>query len=55
VAGLVLSVLGRVPTVGEQVQIDGFTLHVTAMDHLRIDRLDIILPDTATQQSSAAG
>jgi CBS domain containing-hemolysin-like protein len=54
IAGLVLSLLGRVPTVGEQVQMDGLTLQVTAMDHLRIQRLEITLPDAAHVPSTSA-
>jgi magnesium and cobalt exporter, CNNM family len=54
IAGLVLSVLGHLPSVGEHVQIDGFTMLVTAMDGLRIERLDITLPDTAQEQSHSA-
>jgi CBS domain containing-hemolysin-like protein len=54
VAGLVLSLLGRVPTVGEHVQVDGLTFQVTAMDHLRIERLEISLPDTAAEPSASA-
>jgi len=52
VAGLVLAVLGHVPTVGEQISVDGFTLQVTAMDGLRIDHLDITVPQVATEQSA---
>jgi CBS domain containing-hemolysin-like protein len=44
VAGLVLSMLGHVPVVGERVQIDGVTFAVTAMDRLRIERLEVTLP-----------
>jgi len=54
IAGLVLSLLGRVPTVGEQVQMDGLTLQVTAMDHLRIQRLEITLPDAVHVPSTSA-
>lgn len=46
VAGLVLAGLERVPTVGEHVHIQGVTLRVTAMDHLRIERLEMTLPST---------
>jgi CBS domain containing-hemolysin-like protein len=46
VAGLVLAALEHVPSVGEHVQIQGVTFHVTAMDHLRIERLEITLPST---------
>jgi CBS domain containing-hemolysin-like protein len=51
VAGLVLSILGHIPTVGQHVQVNGFTLQVTAMDGLRIDRLEITLPDAAHDPS----
>lgn len=44
VAGLVLSVLGHIPAVGEHVQIDGASLRVTSMDRLRIERLEVVLP-----------
>ena len=44
VAGLVLALLEHVPAVGEHVQVDGVTLRVMAMDHLRIERLEIISP-----------
>jgi CBS domain containing-hemolysin-like protein len=53
-AGLVLSLMGRVPTVGEQVQIDGLTLQVTAMDQLRIQRLEITLPDNTAHVPSTS-
>ena len=43
VAGLVLAALEHVPTVGEQVQVQGVTWRVTKMDHLRIERLEITL------------
>jgi magnesium and cobalt transporter len=52
-AGLVLSVLGHVPTVGERLQIDGVGLHVTAMDRLRIERVELTLPDSASEQSTS--
>ena len=45
VAGLVLAVLEHIPTAGEYVRVDGVTFHVTAMDHLRIERLEITLPE----------
>lgn len=41
VAGLVLSLLEHVPTVGERVAVDGVTFCVTAMDQLRIERLEV--------------
>ena len=51
-AGLVLSVLGHVPTIGERLQVDGVRMHVTAMDHLRIERLELTLPDSEDEQST---
>jgi CBS domain containing-hemolysin-like protein len=53
-AGLVLAALEHVPSVGEHVQIQGVTLRVTAMDHLRIERLEITLPPTLNDESPAA-
>jgi putative hemolysin len=44
VAGLVLSVLGHIPTVDELIQVDGVTLRVTEMERLRIERLEVTLP-----------
>lgn len=54
VAGLVLAALEHVPTVGEHVQIQGVTFRVTAMDHLRIERLEMTLPSTQDDQSPVA-
>ncbi|MGE3541619.1 MAG: hemolysin family protein [Candidatus Tectimicrobiota bacterium] len=44
VAGFVLSVLEHVPVVGEQVHVQEVTFQVTAMDNLRIERLEVTLP-----------
>ncbi|MBM3226412.1 MAG: HlyC/CorC family transporter, partial [Candidatus Tectomicrobia bacterium] len=52
VAGLVLASLEHVPTVGEYVHIEGVTLRVLAMDHLRIERLEITLPSTESVEPS---
>ena len=52
-AGLVLSVLGHVPTIGEHLQVDGVGMHVTAMDHLRIERLELTLPEPGDEQSTS--
>src|SRR5215470_4240201 len=54
VAGLVLAALEHVPSVGEHVQIQGVTFRVTAMDHLRIERLEMTLPPTSNGQSPSA-
>lgn len=52
VAGLVLSALGHIPTVGQWVQVNDVTIRVTAMDRQRIERLEITLPQT--EEESAA-
>jgi CBS domain containing-hemolysin-like protein len=58
VAGLVLAALEHVPSVGEHVQVQGVTFRVTAMDHLRIERLEMTLPPApngAVQESESPG
>lgn len=45
VAGFLMSQLGRVAAVGDEVQIDGGTLRVERMDGRRVDRIRFI-PDT---------
>ncbi len=52
VAGLVLTALEHVPTVGEHVQVQGVTFCVTAMDHLRIERLEMTLPPAQEDQQN---
>jgi len=54
VAGLVLAALEHVPTVGEHVQVQDVTFRVTAMDHLRIERLEMTLPSGQNDQQSSA-
>ena len=54
VAGVVLAALEHVPTVGEYVQVQDVTLRVTAMDHLRIERLEMTLPSVQSDQGTAA-
>ncbi|MQA80367.1 MAG: DUF21 domain-containing protein [Streptosporangiales bacterium] len=44
VAGLVLAAVGRLPTVGDSVEVDGWGLTVTGMDGRRIDRLQVRPP-----------
>lgn len=54
VAGLILSALGHVPSLGQFVQVDNITFQVTAMDRQRIERLEVSLPDTKDRQSASA-
>jgi CBS domain containing-hemolysin-like protein len=51
-AGLVLSVLGHVPSIGERLQVDSIGIHVTAMDRLRIERLELTMPDAQDERST---
>ena len=53
VAGLVLSAFGQVPSVGQHVTVDDIIFHVTAMDRQRIERLEIVLPDTSEKPSAS--
>ena len=41
VGGLYLAFAGRIPTAGEETEIDGFTFRVIRMDRRRIDRLQV--------------
>ena len=54
VAGLVLSSLGHIPQVGQLTTVDGVSFHVTAMDRQRIERLEVILPDSSEPSLSSA-
>jgi magnesium and cobalt transporter len=55
VAGLVLAALEHVPVVGEHVQVQGITFHVTAMDHLRIERLEMTWPPAPGEDEGESG
>lgn len=50
VAGFLMSQLGRVAAVGDEVQIDGGTLRVERMDGRRVDRIRFI-PDTQVPEA----
>ena len=41
IGGYVMACLGRVPVVGDEVSVAGWSLHVTAIDGRRVDRLRI--------------
>lgn len=40
-AGMLLALMGRIPTTGESVEADGFVYRVVDMDGLRIDKIEI--------------
>jgi CBS domain containing-hemolysin-like protein len=40
-AGLVADALGRVPTLGDEIEVDGVTLRVVRMEGRRVDRVRI--------------
>lgn len=41
VGGFVMSSVGRVPRVGDEVAVDGWTVRVLSMDHRRVDRVQV--------------
>lgn len=51
VAGLALSELGRIPSVGDQFEWEKYRLEVVDMDGQRIDRLLVTLPEPVEQTS----
>lgn len=48
VAGFVMAVLGRIPRVGDHVEVDGARLSVERMDGRRVDRLRLIVSGPGT-------
>lgn len=42
VGGFVMAAVGRVPRVGDEVPLEGWTVRVIAMDHRRVDRVQVI-------------
>ena len=52
VGGFVMSSVGRVPRVGDEVAVDGWTVRVLSMDHRRVDRVQV---SPAASSSSASG
>ena len=49
VGGLYLAFAGRIPTAGEETEIDGYVFRIIRMDRRRIDRLQV----TATSEGTA--
>jgi len=49
VGGFVMAVLGRVPVVGDEVRVPGWTVRVSAMDGRRVDRLALRRVDGAQE------
>ena len=47
-AGFVMAQLGRIPDVGDQVEVEGWTIRVVGMEGHRIDRLRLTPPPSAT-------
>lgn len=41
VGGFVMASVGRVPRVGDEVAVDGWTVRVLSMDHRRVDRVQV--------------
>jgi len=52
VAGLVLHQLGRIPEVGDRIEVDGWTLRVARVDGRRIDRIVASPPRSASEEAS---
>lgn len=52
VAGFVLSVMGRIPNVGDKAEWEGYTIEVMDMDQRRIDKVLIVPPASADQVAS---
>jgi putative hemolysin len=53
-AGLALEVLARIPTEGEQFEVEGWRVEVVDMDGNRIDKLLFIPPDLVPQAEAAS-
>jgi len=52
VGGFIMSTVGRVPQVGDEVALDGWTLRVVAMDGRRVDRVRIAPVIQASEEVS---
>jgi CBS domain containing-hemolysin-like protein len=52
--GLVFSELGRVPEVGDVVEVDGYALHVESMEARRVGRVRIVAEESAREKDSVS-
>ena len=52
--GLVMTHLGRIPTVGDEITLDGRVLRVEEMDGMRVSRLRLLLPDPPAEEHRPA-
>ncbi|GLY17934.1 hemolysin family protein [Kineosporia rhizophila] len=52
--GFVMAGLGRIPAVGDEVPVEGARVRVERMDGRRVDRVRLILPDSATPDRGAS-
>ncbi len=52
-AGFLLNQLGRIPSVGDSVAYDGWTLSVARMDRRRVDRVRVVPPSTQSGTTGA--
>ena len=53
-AGLLLVLLGRIPTVGDTVDWQGYRFEVVDMDGQRIDKILVVPPRTPAQEQTGA-
>lgn len=55
VAGLVMQRMGRIPTVGDHVRGEGWSIRVAAMDGLRVDEVELTADDRSRGREPATG
>jgi putative hemolysin len=53
-AGLLLVLLGRIPTVGDSVEWQGYRFEVVDMDGQRIDKILVVPPRSPLQEQTSA-
>ncbi|MGQ9923766.1 MAG: transporter associated domain-containing protein [Armatimonadota bacterium] len=52
--GVALALLGRPPAVGDEVELEGVRMRVTALDGLAVGRLEVELPAVETESGDTA-